>query len=100
MALTVRLQITKKFASHKRNGKSAIRYEVALGILAVSVVWVNGSFPAGAYPDIEIFRSCLSQWPDMGERVEADDGYTSDAPGKTKCSASVTNKLENETMQN
>ena len=63
-------------------------------------MWINGAFPAGAYPDIEIFRGCLSQWLDIGERVEADDGYVGDAPDKIKCPMSVANPAENEDMQN
>lgn len=89
----------RKFASHKFKGKSALRYELALDIISGDLVWVNGPFPAGAWPDIEIFRDCLSQWLDLGERIEADDGYIGDAPDKVKCPKSITNPEENEVMQ-
>ena len=62
-------------------------------------MWINGPFPAGAFPDVEIFRSCLSLWLDRDERVEADDGYIGDAPYKVKCPASLTNPDETQAMQ-
>ena len=62
-------------------------------------MWINGPFPAGAFPDVEIFRSCLSLWLDRDERVEADDGYISNAPYKVKCPASFTNPDETQAMQ-
>lgn len=36
---------------------------------------------------------------DPNERVEADDGYIHEAPGKVKCPASFVNPPENEEMQ-
>ena len=62
-------------------------------------MWINGPFPAGAFPDVEIFRSCLSLWLDRDERVEADDGYIGDAPYKVKCPASLTNPDETQAIQ-
>ena len=62
-------------------------------------MWINGPFPAGAFPDVEIFRSCLSLWLDRDERVEADDGYIGNAPYKVKCPASLTNPDETQAMQ-
>ena len=76
------------------------RYELALDIKNGHLVWVNGPYAAGAWPDIEIFRDFLSQWLDPGERVEADDGYVGDAPWKVKCPMSVSNPTENLKMQN
>ena len=54
---------------------------------------------AGAFPDVEIFCSCLSLWLDQDERVEADDGYIGNAPYKVKCPASLTNPDETQAMQ-
>ena len=88
-----------QFASHKFKGKSALRYEVALGILKGDISWLHGPFPAGAWPDINIFRHALKNHLDENERVEADDGYLGEAPGKVKCPASFTNPVENEGMQ-
>jgi hypothetical protein len=40
------------FSSHKYKGKSALRYELAVDIkTGYDLVWINGPFPAGAYPD-------------------------------------------------
>ena len=44
------------FASHKYAGKSAARYELGVDILAGNLVWIQGPYPAGKYPDITIFR--------------------------------------------
>ena len=34
-------------------GKCGHRYEIGLDILAGNIVWVNGPFAAGKYPDVE-----------------------------------------------
>lgn len=88
-----------QFASHKYKGKSALRYEVALDILKGELAWHHGPFPAGAWPDISIFRHALKYHIDENERVEADDGYIGEAPEKVKCPASFVNPAENEEMQ-
>ncbi len=49
-----------KFASHKYGGKSALRYELGLDILEGNLVWIEGPYAAGKYPDITIFRNCLN----------------------------------------
>ena len=79
--------------------KSALRYEVALDILKGFIVWIHGPFPAGAWPDINIFRHGLKHHLDKNERVEAGDGYRGEAPREVKCPASFTNPVENEAMQ-
>lgn len=45
------------------------------------IVWVNGPFPCGAWPDIKIFRSALKYQLPAGEKVEADAGYR----GENQC---------------
>ncbi len=60
-----------------------------MDILAWNIVWVNGPYAAGKYPDIEIFRMGLAHWLDEFERVEADDGYIGEAPRKVKCPGCV-----------
>ena len=87
------------FASHKYKGKSALRYEVALDIEEGDIAWINGGFPAGRWPDEEIFRHGLRSWLDPNERVEADDGYIGEARLKVKCPASFPNPIEKEAMQ-
>jgi hypothetical protein len=37
------------FASHKYAGKSALRYELGVDILAGNLVWIQGPYPAGKY---------------------------------------------------
>ena len=48
-----------KFASHKYGGKSALRYELGLDILEGNLVWIEGPYAAGKYPDVTIFQNCL-----------------------------------------
>jgi hypothetical protein len=76
-----------------------LRYELWVDIITGHLLRINGLFPAGAFPDIDIFCSCLSLWLDQDERVEADDGYIGDAPYKVKCPAILTNPDENQVMQ-
>ena len=76
----------KTWYSHKFK-YSAVRYEVGLSILKGDIVWINGPFPAGLYPDINIFRENLKGALDEDERVVADDGYIGEAPGYVKCPA-------------
>jgi hypothetical protein len=71
-----------RWISHKFK-KAGVRYEVAVGIKTGDVCWINGPFPAGQYPDINIFRMGLKHYLDEHERVEADKGYRGDASIKT-----------------
>ena len=93
------MNLGSKFSSHKFNKKSGLRYEVAVDILRGFIVWIRGPFPAGAWPDISIFRHALKDHLDTHERVEADDGYRDESPGKVTYPASFTNPTENEAMQ-
>ena len=79
----------RAFASHKFKKKSAFRYEVAVGILTGEIKWINGPFPAGTWTDLTIFRSSLMQNLDVGELVEADDGYSAESPWVTRTPAAV-----------
>ena len=63
--------------SFKTNGPS-LRYEVGLCIQTGYIVWINGSFAPGPFPDIVIFRRDLKKKLLPGERVEADKGYRGD----------------------
>ena len=91
--------LNSAFSSHKYSMKSALRYEVGLDILRGFIAWIHGPFPAGKWPDINIFRDALKHYLLINERVEADDGYIGEAPGKVKCPASFVNPIENEGMQ-
>ena len=64
----------KMFYSHKFN-HAAYRYEVAVCIQTGMIVWYNGPFPAGKWPDINIFRRNLKGLLLPGEMVETDRGY-------------------------
>ncbi len=69
-----------KFASHKYGGKSALRYELGLDIFRGNLIWIEGPYAAGKYPDIAIFRNCLKNFLDPSERVVVDKGYVWKAP--------------------
>ena len=87
------------FLSHKYNKKSALRYEVGLCILTGDIVWINGPYEAGRWPDIEIFRDSLLSFLEENERVEADDGYIGEHPAHVKCPKGFANLQITEYMQ-
>jgi len=60
--------------SHKTKGPG-LRWEIALNIRTGDIVWINGPFPCGQYPDIKNFRQDLKFELEDGEMVEADLGY-------------------------
>lgn len=65
----------RRFYSHKSK-TSGYRYEVALCIQTGYIVWTNGPFPCGAYPDINIFRRGLRRkLLQAKEKAQADKGY-------------------------
>ena len=79
--------VTKKgnaFGSHKYAGRSALRYKPGADILAGNLVWIQGPYPAGKYTNIKIFNKVLRNFLELGEWVEADEGYHSH-PDKIKC---------------
>ncbi len=86
------------FGSHKYVGKSSLRYELGVDILAGNLVWIQGPYPAGKYTDIAIFNKVLQNFLEPGERVEADEGYRGH-PDKIKCLGNVANPAENRAMQ-
>ena len=66
-----------------------MHYEVALGILSGEIKWLNGPYPCKDWPDINIFRDGLMKELELGERVEADDGYVGESPYVTKVPSAV-----------
>jgi hypothetical protein len=86
------------FGSHKYAGKSVLSYELGVDILMGNLVWIQGPYPAGAWPDIKIFTSCLAHFLEPYECVEADDGYRGHAD-KVKCPKNNVNPVENLKMQ-
>jgi hypothetical protein len=68
--------------SHKFNA-AGLRYEIGVCIQTGDIVWIAGPFPAGDYPDVEIFQLGMMNHLDEGETVEADRGYGGDIPVRT-----------------
>lgn len=64
--------------SHKMH-RAGLRYEVGVSIKKGHIVWVNGPFPCGTYPDISIFKSKMLLSITSGEKVVADSGYSHDS---------------------
>jgi len=65
----------KRFYSFKFKA-SGYRYEIAICIQTGDIVWINGPFPCGEYPDISIFRLGLKQkLLKAREKAQADLGY-------------------------
>jgi hypothetical protein len=62
--------------SHKFNGPG-LGHEVAVCIQSGEIVWINGPFPCGAWPDIRIARDALVYELDIqgGEMMLADGGH-------------------------
>ena len=69
--------------SHKFKG-AALRYEFGICIQTGWLCWIAGPFPAGDFPDSEIFMLGLANELQEGERVEVDEGYTGDMPIRPK----------------
>ena len=86
------------FASHKYEGKSALRYEIGVSILGGDLVWIQGPYPAGAFNNVKIFNKVLRCFLKPGERVEADNGYVG-AADKIKCPDNPCNPVANEGKQ-
>ena len=74
--------------------------EIGVDILDGNIVWVNGPYAAGKYPDIKLFCSGLAHWLDEFKRVETDNGYIGEAPQKVKCPGCASNPTKNKVMQN
>jgi hypothetical protein len=88
----------KLFYSHKFK-KSGLRYEVALCIATGDIVWVNGPYECGMWPDISIFRDSLMSHLCLNERCEVDDGYIGEHPRYCKCPKGFANPEETLFMQ-
>jgi hypothetical protein len=62
------------FSLFKFKENCGLWYKIGVDILAGNIVWVNGPYAAGMYPDpdIELFCSGLAHWLDEYKRVEVD----------------------------
>ncbi len=83
------LQKRPGFVSYKFKGKSGLQYEVALGILTGKIKWLNGRYLCKDWPDITNFWDTLKKHFELGERVEADDGYAGESQNVTKVPQTV-----------
>jgi len=54
---------------------AGLRYEVCICIQTGWIVWINGPYPPGFWPDLSISRDGLNQALDRGEKFLADGGY-------------------------
>ena len=57
---------------------AGLRYEVGVSIDTGDILWVNGPYPCGRYPDVNIFRKQMKAGLDENERIIGDQGYTDD----------------------
>ncbi len=72
------------FGSQKYAGKSALHYKLGVDILMGNLVWIQGPYPARAWPGIKIFTSCLAHFLEPYERVKANNSSHRHAD-KVKC---------------
>ena len=69
---------------HRWGESSFLRKFYTEGAAGGSLFRLNGPFPCGEYPDINIFRLGLKHYLDEDERVEADLGYIGENPQTCK----------------
>lgn len=60
--------------SHKLNN-AGLRYEIGVAVQTGKIVWVNGPYPPGPWPDLRIFRHRLMHNLDENEFIVGDGGY-------------------------
>lgn len=80
--------------SHKFKG-AGLRYEIGVSLLGGNIMWANGPFPCGSYPDVKIFRNELKHLLLEDEYVIADKGYRDE-----KCMIERIERKENQKLQN
>ena len=64
----------KRWFSKKFKGPG-VRYEVGICIQTGWIVWLNGPFPCGEFPDLKIAKMELVHMFEGDERAVADNGY-------------------------
>ena len=64
----------KQWYSHKFKSVG-LQYEIGICNKTGDIVWLNGPFPCGSCPDLEIFCLGLKNKLGPGEKVIADRGY-------------------------
>ena len=73
------IPFNRRWCSHKIKS-AALRYEIGVCLKTGWIVWVNGPFPAGAYPDSKIAAESLIYYLDDNECFVADGGYSRQLP--------------------
>lgn len=68
------MPFNKMWFSHKFRGPG-LRYEVGVSNGSGRLVWANGPFPAGSFPDRKIFQLTLLNILFENETVIGDNGY-------------------------
>lgn len=63
-----------RWYSHKFKGPG-LRYEIGLNIRTGDIVWKNGGYPCGEYPDISVARQAYVFFVNDNEKTIADLGY-------------------------
>eukprot|EP00559_Dactyliosolen_fragilissimus_P004548 CAMPEP_0184857772 /NCGR_PEP_ID=MMETSP0580-20130426/2924_1 /TAXON_ID=1118495 /ORGANISM="Dactyliosolen fragilissimus" /LENGTH=188 /DNA_ID=CAMNT_0027353561 /DNA_START=237 /DNA_END=803 /DNA_ORIENTATION=+ len=86
-------ELSRQWYSYKFKG-AGVRYEIAVSIKAGHIVWINGPYPCGSYPDTRIFKLGIMHYLDPGERVEADAGYKSLDPQYVKARTRFSQQLD------
>jgi DDE superfamily endonuclease len=81
-----------RWFSHKFHG-AGLRYEVGVCIQTGWIVWKNGPYPCGSYPDLTIARDWLHKELQPGEMYVADRGYR-DPEGNTLIPTGFAGPLE------
>jgi hypothetical protein len=67
-------EFSGRWYSHKFRG-AGLRYELGVCIQTGHIVWVNGPYPCGSFPDLKIARHKLIHQLLPGEMFVADRGY-------------------------
>jgi hypothetical protein len=71
-----RQSFSKGWSAFKFGKKAGVTYEVCQCLATGWIVWINGPYPAGDFPDKTIFDRELILMIDEGETVLADAGYS------------------------
>lgn len=71
------IPFNRRWFSHKFRA-AGIRYEIGLNIRTGDMVWTNGGYPCGEWPDIKLAREAYVFSVNDGERTMADKGYKDD----------------------
>ena len=69
-----RFPFPSKWYSFKRNGPE-VRYEIAVPIISVCIVWIHGLFRCGSFSDLRMFKTKLKSMLQENETVITDRGH-------------------------